>query len=124
MLVLSRVKKASKWRNFSNDTARMNIDTAVYGYKEYQKAKNHIGSKIKSWFGGGDMEDMENVVEGGKISMSDITKSYNKNVKNTQLGKALRETAEKGLGDIYDKGTEMIGNTRHLNGVADLLKKK
>ena len=55
--------------------------------------------------------------------MSDIKKSYNKNVKNNQLGKALRETAEKSLGDIYDKGTEMIGNTRHLNGVADLLKK-
>ena len=120
---ISRVKKAGKWRNFSNDTAGMGIDTAVYGYKEYQKAKNPIGSKIKSWFGGGDTEDMENVVEGGKISMSDIKKSYNKNVKNTQLGKAIRETAEKGLGDIYDKGTEMIGNTRHLNGVADLLKK-
>ena len=101
----------------------MGIDTAAYGYKEYQKAKNPIGSKIKFWFGGGDMEDMENVVEGGKISMPDIKKSYNKNVKNTQLGKALRETAEKGFGDIYDKGTEMIGNTRHLNGVADLLKK-
>ena len=96
------------------------IDTAAYGYKKYQKAKNPIGSKIKSRFGGGDMEED---VEGGKISMSDIKKSYNKNVKNTQLGKAIRETAEKGLGDIYDKGTEMIGNTRHLNGVADLLKK-
>ena len=51
-----------------------------------------------------------------------LKKSYNKNVKNTQLGKAIRETAEKGLGDIYDKGTEMIGNTRHLNGVADFKK--
>ena len=40
---------------------------------------------------------MEEEVEGGKISMSDIKKSYNKNVKNTQLGKALRETAEKVL---------------------------
>ena len=69
---ISRVKKAGKWRDFSNDTARMGIDTAAYGYTEYQKAKNPIRSKIKSWFGGGDMEDMENVVEGGKISMSDI----------------------------------------------------
>jgi hypothetical protein len=75
----------------------MGIDTAAYGYEEYQKAKNPIGSKIKSWFGGGDMEED---VEGGKISMSDIKKSYKKNVKNTQLGKAIRETAEKGLGDI------------------------
>jgi actin-like ATPase involved in cell morphogenesis len=69
------------------------------------------------------MEDMENVVESCKISMSDIKKSYNKNVKNTLLGKAIRETAGSAIGDVYDKGTEMIGNTRHLNGVADLLKK-
>ena len=120
---ISRVKKAGKWRDFSNDTARMGIDTAAYGYTEYQKAKNPIGSKIKSWFGGGDMEDMENVVEGGKISMSDIKKSYNKNVKNTQLGKAIRETAEKGLGDIYDKGVVKIGDTKHFSGIADVLKK-
>jgi len=45
-------------------------------------------------FGFGDMEEE---VEGGIISMSDIKKSYNKNVKNTKLGKAIRETAEKGL---------------------------
>ena len=62
-------------------------------------------------------------VEGGKISMADIKKSYNKNVNNTKLGKALKETAEKGLGQVYDTGTNMIGNTRHLGGVADALKK-
>ena len=62
-------------------------------------------------------------VEGGKISMADIKKSYNKNVKNTKLGKALKETAEKGLGQVYDTGTNMIGNMRHLGGVADALKK-
>ena len=67
-------------------------------------------------FGFGDME-------GGMISMSDVKKSYNKNVKNTKLGKALRETAEKGLGQVYDTGTEMIGNTRHLGGIANVLKK-
>jgi hypothetical protein len=106
---ISRVKKAGKWTGYVNDTA-------AYGYKEYQKAKNPIGSKVKSWFGGGDME-------GGKISMSAIKQSYNKNVKNTKLGKALKETAEKGLGQEYDTGTEMIGNTRHLGGVADALKK-
>jgi hypothetical protein len=35
---------------------------------------------VKFFFGGGDMEED---VEGGRISMSDIKKSYNKNVKNT-----------------------------------------
>ena len=42
---ISRVKKAGKLRDFSNDTVRKGIDTAAYGYKEYQKAKNSIGSK-------------------------------------------------------------------------------
>ena len=87
---ISRIKKATKWRDFSVDTAKQGIDTAAYGYKEYQKAKIPIGSKVKSQFGGGDMEEE---VEGGRISMSDNKKSYNKNVKNTQLGKALRETS-------------------------------
>ena len=48
---------------------------------------------------------------------------YNKNVKNTKLGKAIKETAEKGLGEVYDTGTNMIGNTHHLGSVADALKK-
>jgi hypothetical protein len=55
--------------------------------------------------------------------MADIKKSYNKNVKNTKLGKALKETAETALGQVYDTGTNMIGNTRHLGSVADALKK-
>jgi hypothetical protein len=67
--------------------------------------------------------DLEQDVEGGKISMADIKKSYNKNVKNTKLEKAIKETAEMGLGQVYDTGTNMIGNTRHLGSVADVLKK-
>ena len=59
----------------------------------------------------------------GEGMISDMKKSYNKNVKNTKLGKALKETAEKGLGQVYDTGTNMIGNTRHLGSVADALKK-
>ena len=100
---ISRIKKANKWRDFSVDTAKQGIDTAKYGYEKYQEATNPVGSKVKKMFGFGDLE-------GGKISMGDIKQSYNKNVKNTKLGKAIRETAEKGLGDIYDKGTEMMGN--------------
>ena len=66
---------------------------------------------------------MEQDVEGGKISMSAIEQSYNKNVKNTKLGKALKETAGTALGQVYDTVTNMIGNTRHLGSVADALKK-
>jgi hypothetical protein len=55
--------------------------------------------------------------------MSAIKQSFNKNVKNTKLGKALKETAGNALGQVYDTGTNMIGNTRHLGIVADALKK-
>ena len=115
---ISRVKKAKKWTGYADDTARMGIDTAKYGYEKYQEAKNPVQSKLKKMFGFGDME-----MEGGKISMSAIKQSYNKNVKNTKLGKALKETAGSALGQVYDTGTNMIGNTRYLSGVADALKK-
>jgi hypothetical protein len=113
---ISRIKKANKWRDFSVDTAKQGIDVAKYGYEKYQEATNPAQSKLKQMFGFGEME-------GGKISMADIKKSYNKNVKNTKLGKALKETAGTALGQVYDTGTNMIGNTRHLGGVADALKK-
>ena len=80
---ISRVKKAGKWTGYANDTARMGIDTAAYGYKEYQKAKNPIGSKVKSWFGGGDME-------GGKISMSAIKQSYHKKLNKYQIRESIK----------------------------------
>jgi hypothetical protein len=98
----------------------MGIDTAKYVYDKYTEATNPVLKKI---FGFGDMEDMGNVVEGGMISMSNIKKSYNKISNNTKLGKAIRETAEKGLGQVYDKGVVKIGNTKHFSGIADVLKK-
>ena len=113
---ISRIKKAKKWRDFSVDTAKQGIDVAKYGYEKYQEATNLVQSKLKKMFGFG----ME--MEGGMIS--DMKQSYNKNVKNTKLGKALKETAEKGLGQVYDTGVIQIGNTRHLSGIADALKKK
>ena len=48
---------------------------------------------------------------------------YIKNVKNTKLGRAVRDTAEKGIGRVYDKGVVKIGDTKHLGRVADVLKK-
>ena len=112
------LKNANKWRDFSVDTAKQGIDVAKYGYEKYQEARNPVQLKLKKMFGFGDME-----VEDGMLSIADIKKSYNKNVKNTKLRKALKETAENGLGQVYDKGTNMIENTRHLGGVADALKK-
>ena len=49
---ISRIKKAKKWADFSDDTLRKGIDTAAYGYKEYKKATNSITAKITSMFGG------------------------------------------------------------------------
>ena len=71
---------------------------------------------------GGELES-ESEMEGGKISFKGIKNAYNKNVKNTKLGKALREGAEKGIDNLYDKGVVKIGDTKHLGKVADLLKK-
>jgi hypothetical protein len=113
---MSRIKKATKWRDFRVDTAKQVIDTAKYGYEKYQEATNPVQTKLKKMFRFGDME-------GGMLSMADIKKSYNKNVKNTKLGKSLKETAGTAIGDVYDTGTEMIGNTKYLKGVADALKK-
>ena len=117
---ISRVKKAKKWTGYANDTARMGIDTAKYGYEKYQEAKNPVQSGLKKMFGFGEMNQD---VEGGMLSMADIKKSYNKNVKSTKLGKAIKETAGSAIGQVYDKGVVKIGDTKHLSGIADVLKK-
>jgi hypothetical protein len=49
---ISRIKKAKRWADFSDDTLRKGIDTAAYGYKQYKKATNPITAKITSMFGG------------------------------------------------------------------------
>jgi hypothetical protein len=35
----------------------------------------------------------------------------------------LRESAGTAIGDVYDKGTEMIGDTKNFGRAADVLKK-
>ena len=35
---ISRINKAEKWRDFSDDTLRKGIDTGRYGYEQYRKA--------------------------------------------------------------------------------------
>jgi hypothetical protein len=98
---ISRIKKAGKWRDFSVDTAKQGIDVAKYGYEKYQESTNPVQSGPKKMFGFGDSEQD---VEGGKISMSAIKQSYNKNVKNTKLRKALKETAERDLDKCMIQG--------------------
>ena len=72
---ISRIKKTRKWRDFSNDTARMGIDTAKYGYEQYQAAKNPLKSEGKkaiqglSKMFGGEMDEI-----GGDGFFKDIKK--------------------------------------------------
>ena len=42
---VNRLNKAQRWRDFSDDTARMGIDTAAYGYDKYQQAVNPIATQ-------------------------------------------------------------------------------
>jgi len=54
---VNRLKKANRWRDFSNDTAKMGIDTAAYGYDKYQQAVNPVttqGKKLLTKIFGGD----------------------------------------------------------------------
>jgi len=46
----------------------------------------------------GDEEEME-----GEGFFDDIKKGYDKKVKNSDLGKALRGSAKSAIGDVYDK---------------------
>jgi hypothetical protein len=114
---ISRIKKAGKWRDFSVDTAKQGIDTVKYGYDQYQKAMNPIGSKIKSLFGG-QMEEMEEM-EGGNL-FGDVKNIYNKKVKNTKLGSAIRENARKGLNLGYDAGTSALSGNKYTKPIATI----
>jgi len=63
------------------------------------------------------------LLRGVRFQCLTLKKSYNKNVKNTQLGKAIKETAGSAIGQVYDKGVVKIGDTKHFSGIADVLKK-
>ena len=114
---INRLKKARKWRDFSNETLRDGIDTAKYGYEQYKSAVNPIGSKVKSWFGG--EMDME-----GEGFLKDIKKGYNRKVKNSKLGKALRESSGKVIGDVYDRGAKELGKNKYGEPLSQYMKTK
>lgn len=113
---ISRFKKANKWRDFSNDTARMGIDTAKYGYEQYKEATNPIQSQFKKMFGG----EME--MDGGKISLKGIKKAYNKNVKDSALGKALRESTGMIVDDVYDLGAKELDKNKYTKPISQYMK--
>ena len=39
---ISRIKKARKWRDFSDETLRKGVDTGRYGYEQFKEATDHV----------------------------------------------------------------------------------
>ena len=59
---ISRIKKARKWRDFSDETLRKGVDTGRYGYEQFKEATE-----------GDEME--------GDGFFKDIKKGYNRKIK-------------------------------------------
>ena len=49
---VNRLKKAKRWRDFSEETAYKGIDLGAYGYRKAKDAVNPIGKTVRGWFGG------------------------------------------------------------------------
>ena len=128
---ISRHKKALKWRGFADDTLRKGIDTGRYGYEQFKEATDPVGSELKKtgkkaiqglskMFGGElDGDEME-----GEGFFDDIKKGYNKKVKNSALGKALRESAGTAVGDVYDKGAKELGENTYGKPISQCMRNK
>ena len=109
---INRFKKAEKWRDFAGDTVDRGLDLTKKGVSIYQDAT----SPLKRLFGGEmDMEDME----GGNI-FNDAKNAYNKNVKNSAVGKAIRSKARSGLNVGYDAGTKFLDANKYTKPIATI----
>ena len=49
---VNRLKKAKRWRDFSEETAYKGIDLADYGYRKAKTAANPVSRTVSGWFGG------------------------------------------------------------------------
>jgi len=128
---ISRIKKARKWRDFSDETLRKSIDTGRYGYEQFKEATDPVGSKLKktgkkaiqrfSKIFGGEMkgEDME-----GDGFFKDLKKGCNRKVKHSRLGSALRETTGMVVGGVYDRGAKELGKIKYGKPVSQYMKDK
>ena len=105
---INRFKKAEKWRDFAGDTVDRGLDLGKKGLDLYQQATN----PMKKIFGFGEME-------GGNI-FSDVKNAYNKNVKNTAVGKAIRTGARQGLSLGYDAGTKLLDSNKYTKPIATI----
>jgi len=108
---INRFKKATSWRDFAGDTVDRGLDLGKKGVSLYQQATN----PMKKLFGG----EMENEMDGGNI-FSDVKKAYNKNIKNTKAGEALRGVARKGLSTGFDAGTNLLNKSKYTKPIATI----
>jgi len=114
-----RIKKARKWRDFSDETLRKGIDTGRYGYEQYKEATNPLASEGKkaikglSKMFGGEME--------GEGFYDDVKIGYNRKVKNSKLGSALRDSAGMAIGDVYDRGAKELGKYKYGKTVSQYM---
>ena len=78
-----------------------------------QKDRQSPMGQVKRVFGG--EMDSGNVFTNAK-------KSYNKNIKNSKLGTALRKSTGNILGDVYDKGENELGKKRITRPISEYMK--
>ena len=63
---------------------------------------------------GGEME--------GEGFFNDVEKGYNRKVKNSKLGSALRDTAGMAIGDVHDRGAKELGKYKYGKPVSQYMK--
>lgn len=112
---INRLKKGNRWRDFSRDTVNMGMDLGERGLDIYNRQKERPLQAIKGLFGKGEMQ-------GGNI-FKKVKKAYNKNVKNTELGQALRQTANNLITDGYEAGSKIAGSNKYTRPIGEHMKK-
>ena len=70
---------------------------------------------------GGEMEGDE--MEGDGF-FKDIKKGYNRKIKNSDLGKALRDSAGTAIGDVYDRGAKELGKNKYGKPISQYMRNK
>ena len=124
---ISRRKKAGKWKDFVVESGRDGIDLARYGFEQYKEATNPLASEGKkaikglSKMFGGELDDDEMEGEG---FFDDIKKGYNRKIKNSDLGKALRGSARSAISDGYDRGAKELGKNKYGKPISQYMRNK
>ena len=112
---ISRFKKANKWTGFAENLVNTGMDLGEIGLSIMNKQKDRQSpmGQVKRVFGG--------EMDGGNV-FSNAKKSYNKNIKNSKLGAALRKSTGTILGDVYDKGENELGKNKYTKPISEYMR--